>query len=466
MSAADNNLSSLQNGDIQTLALNANFTHHGYNIHDKTTAASLFAPSDNTPTAVVTQADNKSHTIRYHDSSVVRGNDLGLIEANANGHAVSVIAPAGGNEAILTITANGTAVAVPDVNNIFQVGDIIVSHIDQPNVEKRQYLIIAIDPSNNGRSLSVIGSSSIIAAGDAADSLANFVRARIRHGGPSKIASSVNRARQLTEFEIDWTPRCLSFFRLPHSMPGGAKFQLNMTPKNLYREAAIESLVNKSVGDDYNFQVLSCFLYIPTFEGRPHIDKYQFYLDLNEIRCQKVDITSQETSYTLDVRPSTNALAVATQSSSVDNNTNFSSSKFTSDNDFHRKMTSFHIRYGSEQKPIPDFDMSFDPATGAIGRRDHWNEIYMRNLLASGAYFDSSTESIQEYFERGNYIYQIWNRDGSDRETRVYIKVAYSENPSTDENKNPKLLLWNFYKKYAICSLDNGRYQTIAINEA
>ncbi len=55
---------------------------------------------------------------------------------------------------------------------------------------------------------------------------------------------------------------------------------------------------------------------------------------------------------------------------------------------------------------------------------------------------------------------------GSDRETRVYIKVAYSENPSTDLNNNPKLLLWNFYKKYAICSLENGRYQTIAINEA
>jgi hypothetical protein len=239
-----------------------------------------------------------------------------------------------------------------------------------------------------------------------------------------------------------------------------AKFQLNMTPKNLYREAAIESLVNKTAGTDYNFQVLSCFLYVPTFEGKPHIDKTSFYLDLNEIRCQKVDITSAETSYTLDVRPSTNALAISTMSSSVDNNTNFSSSKFTADNDFHRKMISMHTRYGSEQKPIPSFDMSFEEG------KDHWNEIYMRNLLASGAYFDSSTESIQEFFERGNYIYQIWNRSADDRETRVYIKVAYSEDPSTSLNKNPKLLLFNFYKKYGICSLDNGRYQTIAINEA
>ncbi len=131
-----------------------------------------------------------------------------------------------------------------------------------------------------------------------------------------------------------------------------------------------------------------------------------------------------------------------------------------------RRNAQGRLVVSSEQKPIPDFDMSFDPSTGAVGRRDHWNEIYMRNLLASGSYFDSSCEDISEYFRRGNFIYQIWNRDGSSRETRVYIKVAYSENPSLAINGNPKLLLWNFYKKYAICSLENGRYQTVQINEA
>jgi hypothetical protein len=221
LSAADNNLPSSKKGDIQLLAEAANFTYHGYNVYQKSTAASMFGPSDNLATVVATAADNKSHTLRYHDSSVVRGSDLGFIEADANGHAVSIIAPAGGNEAILTITVNGTASAVPDVNNIFKVGDIIVCNVDQPAIHKRQYLIVAVDPSGNGRSLSVIGSSSIIAGGDAGDSLANYVRARIRHGGPSKVANALNSARQLTEFEIDWTPRCLSFFRLPHALPGG-----------------------------------------------------------------------------------------------------------------------------------------------------------------------------------------------------------------------------------------------------
>jgi len=234
--------------------------------------------------------------------------------------------------------------------------------------------------------------------------------------------------RQTHEIEVNWTPRCLSFFRLPHAMTGGCKYELILNPKNLYREAAIESILPKAVGgaaNNFNFRVTSLFLYVPTFEGKSMIERTQYYLDLNEIRCQKVDITSQETSYTLDIRPSTNAIAIAIQAGNVDNVTNYASSVFRAQNDYQLKIESMHVRYGAEQKPIPNFAIEYNQAGG----RDYWNEVYIRNLLATGGYFDSSGESIEEYYAAGNYVYQIWNRSGDEKETRIYITIRFNEAP-------------------------------------
>lgn len=430
-----------------------------YPVVDTLTSLTLYGGSFNVAPAIVAGA-NAVALLKYQGDDIRSGAAIGYTAAPAaaNAHAIEVVPDAAG-DAILTHYLNAAPTALPDALEIYKVGDIINMVTETGAVERHSFIVTElIDEVSVRVAGSIVLAGNIGSQNDGRDS----IYSRVARLSPERLVdSAVNDARQLSEFEVNWAPRCLSFFRLPHSIPGGAKFQLNITAKNLYREAAIESLIGKTAGTDYNFQVVSMFLYIPTFEGRPTIDKTEFYLDLNEIRCQKVQITSQETSYTLDVRPSTNALACAVQSSDVDNGTVFSSSVFRSENDYQQKMSSFHVRFGSEQKPIPDFDMDFDSTEG----RDHWNEIYMRNLLATNAYFDSSCETIQEYHKRGNYIYQIWNRSGDDRETRVYIKAAFTEAPDTEENSNPKLLLFNFYKKYGIAKLDNGRWQEIKINE-
>lgn len=470
LTIAQGDLSNIKNGDISLLALEANGIYHGQPYGDALSPLTATMGSFNAQTAVAANADNRWSAIRYDINDVVDLADLGYIQDNQNnGHAVQ-IAPDGAGSAILTITATGGD-AIPSVSDNFKIGDIITVEVLSGGASAISALVIGIDPSANGASLRVVGEQVLAGARGSVNDGRDYLRKRIRHGGPSKTEASINKARQLTEFEINWAPRCLSFFKLPHAMCGGAKYQLNMTAKNLYREAAIESLVNKVAGTDYNFQVLNFYLYIPTFQGRPHIDRYQFYLDLNEIRCQKVDITTQETSYTMDVRPSTNALATCIQSSSVDNNTNFSASKFVSENDYQLKLNKFHVRFGNSQKPIPNFDLDYsgagrDASGNIVNGRDYWNQVYLRNLLATGAYFDSSCESIQEYYERGNYIFQNWSRSADERETRVFIQAGFSESPTSVANSSPKLLLFNFYKKYAICKLDNGRFQEILLQEA
>ena len=352
-----------------------------------------------------------------------------------------------------------------DLANYFQIGDIVYIYDGADNYRRIIDITHEGDYINNGDSLYnnvlVLDGAPLTPVASAAFSSNHCVQRScdIKVMNPQEL-------RKITDFEINWMPRCLSFFRLPHSMPGGCKYEFILNPKNLYKIAAVESLINKSPTDDYDFKVKSLFFYVPTFEGQSIIEKDQFYLDLNEIRAQKISITTQESSYSLDIRPSTNALAVAVQSGSVENRTDYSASKFIAENDYQNKLTSMHVRYGSEQKPIPNFDINFSENINKNGERriDHWNEVYLRNLLASGAYFDSSCEKITEYYERGQYIYQVWNRSGDDRETRVYVTLRFSEQPP--ENPNPSLVLFNFYKKYGICKYSNGRLVEILINEA
>lgn len=268
-----------------------------------------------------------------------------------------------------------------------------------------------------------------------------------------------------SDIELIWMPRCLSFFRLPHAIPGGAKFSLLLTPKSNYRLTAIHS--QKSLANDeegYEFLVKDIRMYIPTFEGKPFVDNMSFYLDLNEIRCQKQQIASAESSTNITVRPSTTAMAVAIQDGRVENDVFWPTTQFVADNDYHLKLTAFHSRYGGAQSPIPEFEISSDYPGTANSQIQYWTEVYARNMLLTGAFFDSSAESIKEFFDRGPYIYQIWNKSGDERETRMYIKTKFSEDPN--QLNPPKLVIFNFYKKHAACTIRNGRYEELHINEA
>lgn len=261
-------------------------------------------------------------------------------------------------------------------------------------------------------------------------------------------------------FEICWMPRCLSFLRLPHAIPGGAKFQLNLSVKQNYKRAAIESLSNLIPGTNYDFQVKQLQLYVPTFQGKPYIDKFQFYIDLNEISCQSKPLTAQSETYHCTVKPSTNALAVAIQDTRVDTNTRFSCSKFTSETGYQNKLRRFNVTYDGKTKPLADYITEYDQTSGS--RKIQLNDIYIRNMLASGAYFDSSCESQKEWLERGMYIYQLWNKSGDSTSLDVAVLLDFAE----EMPGNVNLLLFDFYKKYGLVKIDNGRYQQILINES
>ena len=97
-----------------------------------------------------------------------------------------------------------------------------------------------------------------------------------------------------------------------------------MTPQSssAYQLAAIESKEEKTT-TDFKFQVESLLFYCHTVQG-PRIDSENFFLDLNQTKCQTAEITSDDFSQkTFDVSPGSYALTVAYQDGRVLSNTKF-----------------------------------------------------------------------------------------------------------------------------------------------
>ena len=265
-----------------------------------------------------------------------------------------------------------------------------------------------------------------------------------------QVLQDVKLARQVKNFQLIYRPD-LSIFQVQHAIPGLSNHELEITPytNTVYQKNVIESLLaDKSSTANFKFRINSMFLQLARCRG-PRIDDVAFTLDLDEVRCYRNDIeTNNASQKAYDVNPATYALAVAFQDSAADTSTLYSQTKFKIRNSEELNLTRFYVRYAGQQKWQPDAELDFDTADAT----DKLVELYSRNLLYSGGYYDSQAELLEEFRERGIYIYLPWPRTSSDRSTRVNVLTQFSAGFTV----NPKLLLFSRYRKAVLCKIENG----------
>ena len=405
---------------------------------------------------------NQATQLRYA-SDFVLGQDLGFVINNqANGHAVDVAANAQG-DAILTITRLGTAKEIPDVNTVFKVGDFVAIKIQAGGI--RYGLVSGVDPDENGRSLNIIGEAVIGAAFGANNDGQNFIYGRWRLRPAKTEQLQVQQPRNTKRFQVIWQPP-LSIFDIPHGIPACGKFEIAMTPfsDTTYQKYFIESVISSKthtttgINNDYKLLIKNMKLRNLKVDG-PLVEKQEFFLDLNEVRCQSTSIdSSARTQYNLTVSPSTYALTVAFQDSAAGSDTRYSLSKLKIRNEAELNLTNFYIRYGGLQKPVPDYELEYNRDANT----DTTIDLYARNIFYDGSVYDSSKETLAEFRDRGMYMHFPWPRDGTMKETRVYISTQFSE----DFSRNPRLMVFNHFKKVAILKIDNGALYEVIVNEA
>lgn len=241
----------------------------------------------------------------------------------------------------------------------------------------------------------------------------------------------------------------LSIFKISHALPCG-NYELVMNPQNaqIYKKLAIQSLVDKTPGVDYEFNIVDMYLMVQTLEG-PRVDNYSYLIDLEETRCQAIDLNSANLQQkNFDVSPSTYALTTCFQDKRAGSLTQYPLSKFKIvavgdqvDEDLGLQLNRMYIAYAGESKPSPDADPQFAPSVNP--RVDYTTQRYIESMIQNGAYFDTGgSETISEWHNNGSYHYIAFNKDGADRSTRVNVNVGFTPTAGIT-SANTNLLLFD-----------------------
>ncbi len=395
------------------------------------------------------------NSIVYHDD-ILQAPDAGsgvppTFLDHVTPNTIQFLAGGAGAGGILLIPNGGAD--IPDLSEFLSIGSIIYYN---DGAEKTSSVAgFATTTTTND---TIIPTSAVTAQNAA--NLANQLRISQKH-----IRQSSSSSRKVKSFSIIYRPP-ISIFDVGHAIPGSAKFELKMTPfsNNVYQKNAIESILADKTNtldgvaraNEFRFKVDDMLFYAARCEG-PRVEQDEYFLDLQECRVQLAQITTQSrTQFSLNVSPSTCAISAAFQDNAAGSDTRYSLTRFKIRNEEELNLENFYIRYGGIQRPQPDYRPLYDEETNT----DRMVEQYIRSNLYTGAYFDSSSESLAEWRARGFYVHFPWPKTGSDRESRVYISTQFSALTS-----QPHLLLFNHYKKVCILKIQNGQLTEVLVNE-
>ena len=373
---------------------------------------------------------------------------------------------------ILTYTQGTNGNGLADGATAYAKGDYFIftaiqgAVLNDPRLNKPA-LILDVQPGQLTVQTGVIGND---VAGDG----------RTEFGKIVKEASGGNVARRAGEFELTWTPSCLSLFKINHALPSG-RYELVLNPQTetTYQKRAIQSLLGDKqpgAGQDYQFRVVDFYLYCATVEG-PRADDLTYLLDLTQTRCQseKIDNASfQQKNF--DVSPSTYALTVAYQDLRAGQDTRVSSSIFKSYNaalsnvanvvgnvSEELKLNRLFINYAGQNLPAPDADPEFKGGT------DYTIQRYTETQVYTGAMFDTGgAETIADWHDRGSYYHFAWPRDGTDRSTRVNVHQQFNSSalPAGADVANLRCLLFDHSRQIARVRIQEGRVVDVQVEDA
>lgn len=399
------------------------------------------------------------YTLTWDNTEYTKADVLGYSQTQ---HRVAMTTPAAGEKQIVTFTTLNVNTPLPNVRDLFQFGDYFI-YYDAVATAYGCGFVYEVDPNQDGLSLWIIGARRL--TNDLGG--ASYVVARLRPGSPID-EDQENKARKVQYLELIWKPH-LSIFDIPHALPGGAKNEIEILPyaSSIYENQAIESINAVSAGTDFKFQMLDLRLYNCVCEG-PLTEKMTYILDLQTTVCTNIPITSANgAQYNVDIKPSTNAISLAFQDSSVSGaESRWPITKFKIREEMEQNIAEFYIRLSQLQRPQPNADVLYDEYTGT----DLLTESYARALMYTGGYYDSDQETLQEWRNRGLYFHWSVPRTGTDRANlcTVYVRFAdsdlFSKTPAGPIT--PNILLFHHYKKVAVIQMENGRILSIRIGES
>jgi hypothetical protein len=275
------------------------------------------------------------------------------------------------------------------------------------------------------------------------------------------------------KIEVVWKLDCLSITGV-NKFLGCGDYTLNITPlpSTTAQLAAYQTLASatasKVVGTgaaNLSMNVKDIYYYTYEVKGDPQ-SSYQYFLKLNNTRCQMQTLTASTalTSNDFTVSRSTNALTLACQSTLVNSDSRASAAQFVSylvagsgalTGGEEKKLERFFIQYNGSAFP-PEQGHNEDDATNRI---DYTRHYYVQTQLANGKYF-SDPEDLKTFHKRGQYIHQMVENDG--KSTRCTVNTSFKTGTST---ANMNVLLFDHYTTLVRVVVRNGRVVDVKVED-
>ena len=123
------------------------------------------------------------------------------------------------------------------------------------------------------------------------------------------------------------------------------------------------------------------------------------------------------------------------------------------------RLNRLMIQFSGQTQPSPDSDPLYNTSTDV----DYTSQRYIETIMATGGFFESGgVETIDEWYQRGQYYYFNFARDGTDRSTRVSVNVGFD---ATADVSNARILLFAQASQIARITVQNGQVTDVTVED-
>lgn len=288
------------------------------------------------------------------------------------------------------------------------------------------------------------------------------------------------------EVELWFQIPALPIFDIEHAIPGGRHtFELNPQTQQQLMNSVFESRGVQRTPANTFFEFTEFYFMAYTVDGKNPTNT-DILLDFTTCRMQKISniVGTGMVAKVVDVRPTTEAIAIMFQDNRASNDSRFPEAVFASypaGNQFTEMgqrvntalaLERYHIEYAGTQYPVPDADMKRGDGV------DTWTMLWINTIMSNGAYYNQHPEDLLTWLERGPFFYHLTLRPGLDRSTRVSVMTQWKQDfkvgslpfvadldISAADFTTMNLCVFDFSKQGVKLQMQNGKYTEIIIEE-
>jgi hypothetical protein len=319
---------------------------------------------------------------------------------------------------IVTISQNAAALAVPDIRQIFQVGDVVL-------LGAVSVMVISL---LSATSFKVVG-------GPAADVAAGAFSLGSRKSAAYSVTAKHN------DIEICWVPP-LGIFSTESALASGT-YKISLMPKTTQGVEGLESIV----GTGGQIIVQEIYFMMSVFRDEKSMDSGTYYLSLDEVNVQSKSLTNGagQNSLNFTVPASTFGIATFAQGVAAGTTTKIPPSKFHGlDTNSALGLNNIQLTYSNVSKPQQNTNSSY------VGSQNYLAARYLETMTNADLY-NLSCETFEDWAIRGPLLYFSWVKSADDRSTELQYSSVYN-----NMEVNTNVFVCSFYRNLVKIQVENG----------